>query len=80
MVVCDQGPSVPWSSLLSGGCQCQVSSGDCVCTLGCEVIRFIVILSFVYGLCCDLRRGKVKAQVGGRQVSLLLLGSEGVMI
>ena len=33
VAVCDQGPSVPWSSLLSGGCQCQVSSSDCVCTL-----------------------------------------------
>ena len=44
------------------------SSGDCVCTLGSEVIRFIVILSFVYRLCCVLRRSKVKTQVGGRQV------------
>ena len=33
VAVCDQGPSVPWGSLLSGGCQCQVSSSDCVCTL-----------------------------------------------
>ena len=33
VVLCDQDPSVPRSSLLSGGCPCQMSSGDCVCTL-----------------------------------------------